>query len=87
MHYCICDSELYDEHFNKIEWGSYIHEDIACYTSEHASSSTDVVMGDLQYTIAESLVAWWGNVILACNELERRLSEHQLTAHLYLDCR
>nr|XP_051230392.1 protein ALP1-like [Lolium perenne] len=57
LHNFIRDSKLYDDHFDRMERSSYIYEDSASFSSGHASSSSDGVMGALRQSIAESLVA------------------------------
>ena len=60
LHNFIRDSKLYDDHFDRIERGTYIHEDSASYTDHtggDASSSADEAMRAIRQAIAESLVA------------------------------
>jgi hypothetical protein len=57
LHNFIRDSKLYDDHFDRIERGTYLHVDSASFTGGPSSSSADTVMAALRQTIAESLVA------------------------------
>ena len=59
LHNFIRDSKLYDDHFDRVERGAYIHEDSASYTGGDGSTSNDngVAMNAIRMAIAESLVA------------------------------
>ncbi|KAM0868725.1 hypothetical protein ACQ4PT_041141 [Festuca glaucescens] len=59
LHNFIRDSKLYDDHFDRVERGAYLHEDSASYVGgdSHAHDDNGGAMNALRMEIAQSLVA------------------------------